>query len=52
MDETRLISAANQPDEERIENSFAPRALEVRYIGQPAMKERLSIYLESACQAP
>ena len=42
MDETRLISAANQPDEERIENSLRPGRLS-EYIGQPAMKERLSI---------
>jgi len=49
MDETRLISAANQPDEERIENSLRPGRLS-EYIGQPAMKERLSIYLESACK--
>ncbi|AKS40896.1 Holliday junction branch migration DNA helicase RuvB [Wenzhouxiangella marina] len=49
MDETRLISAANQPEEERIEASLRPARLD-EYIGQPAMKERLSIYLESACK--
>ncbi len=49
MDETRLISATHQPEEERIEASLRPGRLN-EYIGQPAMKERLSIYLESACK--
>ncbi len=47
MDESRLISSVNQPEDERVEASLRPRRLD-EYIGQPAMKERLSIYLESA----
>jgi holliday junction DNA helicase RuvB len=47
MDEQRLISPATEPEELRIEESLRPGRLQ-EYIGQPAMKERLSIYLESA----
>jgi len=49
MDESRLISAADQPEEARIEASLRPARMD-EYIGQPNMKERLSIYLESACK--
>ncbi len=45
--EERLISAATQPEEARIEASLRPGRL-AEYIGQPVMKERLEIYLESA----
>ena len=45
--EERLISAATQPEEARIEASLRPGRLR-EYIGQPVMKERLEIYLESA----
>ena len=47
MDESRLIDAAAGPEETRIEESLRPRRL-AEYTGQAAMKERLSIYLESA----
>jgi Holliday junction DNA helicase RuvB len=47
MDESRLISADDQPEEARIEASLRPARM-AEYIGQPRMKERLSIYLESA----
>ncbi len=43
----RLINPDPQPDEDRIEASLRPGRLD-EYIGQPTMKERLSIYLESA----
>ncbi len=49
MDESRLISAEDQPDEVRIDASLRPARM-AEYIGQPKMKERLSIYLESACK--
>jgi len=47
MDESRLISAEDQPEEARVEASLRPARM-AEYIGQPRMKERLSIYLESA----
>ncbi|MCC5864063.1 MAG: Holliday junction branch migration DNA helicase RuvB [Wenzhouxiangella sp.] len=45
--EERLITAATQPEEARIEATLRPGRL-AEYIGQPVMKERLEIYLESA----
>ena len=45
--EERLISADTQPEEARIEATLRPGRL-AEYIGQPVMKERLEIYLESA----
>jgi Holliday junction DNA helicase RuvB len=47
VDEERLIDAAATGEEARIEESLRPGRL-ADYIGQPVMKERLSIYLESA----
>lgn len=47
MDSSRLIDAAAGPEETRIEESLRPRRL-AEYTGQAPMKERLSIYLESA----
>ncbi len=47
MDDERLITAQAAPEEARIEASLRPARL-AEYIGQPAMKERLGIYLESA----
>ena len=47
MDSERLISAAATGEEARIEESLRPSRL-AEYIGQPVMKERLGIYLESA----
>ncbi len=47
MDESRLISSETGPEEVRIEESLRPSRLS-EYVGQATMKERLSIYLESA----
>lgn len=47
MDESRLISPETGPEDARIEESLRPARL-AEYVGQAAMKERLSIYLESA----
>ncbi|NDY94994.1 Holliday junction branch migration DNA helicase RuvB [Wenzhouxiangella limi] len=47
MEEERLISAATTGEDARIEESLRPGRL-AEYIGQPVMKERLGIYLESA----
>ncbi|MEE4639509.1 MAG: Holliday junction branch migration DNA helicase RuvB [Wenzhouxiangella sp.] len=47
MDEERLISAVPTGDEARIEETLRPGRL-ADYIGQPLMKERLEVYLESA----
>src|SRR5246127_5405322 len=47
--EPRLTSAAATPDEERIERQIRPRRLN-EYIGQPAVRERLGIYLDAARQ--
>lgn len=49
MDETRLIDALAQPSERQLDASLRPASL-AEYIGQPAMKERLGIYLQSARQ--
>ncbi|MGY6555662.1 MAG: Holliday junction branch migration DNA helicase RuvB [Wenzhouxiangella sp.] len=47
MNDSRLIAAGAEPEEGRVEESLRPRRLS-EYTGQAAMKERLSIYLESA----
>ncbi|RFF29058.1 Holliday junction branch migration DNA helicase RuvB [Wenzhouxiangella sediminis] len=47
MSEDRLVTGEVDRDEARIEASLRPDRLG-EYIGQPAMKERLGIYLESA----
>ena len=47
MSEERLVTGEVDRDEARIEASLRPDRLG-EYIGQPAMKERLGIYLESA----
>jgi len=47
MVEPRLISAATTPDEERVDRQIRPRTL-ADYIGQPAVRERLGIYLDAA----
>lgn len=46
-DPTRLIGAAPDEEERRAEAGLRPRTL-AEYIGQREMKERLSIFLESA----
>ena len=45
--EERLINPDTRPEEERLDATLRPARLH-EYIGQPAMKERLEIYLESA----
>jgi Holliday junction DNA helicase RuvB len=47
MAETRLIEAAPTPDEERVDRQIRPKKL-ADYIGQPTVRERLSIYLDAA----
>ncbi len=47
MEESRLIDPETGPEEVRIEESLRPSRLS-EYVGQATMKERLSIYLESA----
>jgi len=43
----RLIAAAATPDEERVDRQIRPKKL-AEYIGQPAVRERLGIYLDAA----
>ena len=43
----RLISAASSPSEERIDRALRPLSL-VDYVGQPAVKEQLHIFIEAA----
>lgn len=47
MDDSRLMSGTDQPDEVAMEASLRPTSLD-EYIGQSGMKDRLGIYLESA----
>ncbi|MGB0514275.1 MAG: Holliday junction branch migration DNA helicase RuvB [Wenzhouxiangellaceae bacterium] len=46
-DASRLIAASPRDEESRFEASLRPTRL-AEYIGQPTMKDRLGIYLESA----
>jgi len=43
----RLITAAATPEEERVEKQIRPKKL-AEYVGQPAVRERLDIYLGAA----
>ena len=45
----RLISADSSPSEERIDRALRPLSL-VDYVGQPAVKEQLHIFIEAACR--
>ncbi|MBI2383544.1 MAG: Holliday junction branch migration DNA helicase RuvB [Gammaproteobacteria bacterium] len=47
MSESRVVAAQTSPDEERIERAIRPKRLD-EYIGQPAVRERLGIYLNAA----
>ena len=47
MTEPRLAAAVATPDEERVERQIRPRTM-ADYVGQPAVRERLSIYLGAA----
>lgn len=46
-DEQRLISAQSIAEEERYERALRPRRLD-EYIGQPAVREQLSIFVDAA----
>ncbi|MBX6419852.1 MAG: Holliday junction branch migration DNA helicase RuvB [Nevskia sp.] len=46
-DEQRLISARSLAEEERYERALRPRRLD-EYIGQPAVREQLSIFVDAA----
>ena len=47
MDENRVISPEDRPDDVELEASLRPRTLD-EYVGQPAMREKLSIFLAAA----
>ena len=43
----RLISADSSPSEERIDRALRPLSLD-DYVGQPVVKEQLTIFIEAA----
>jgi len=45
--DSRVISPLESADERTIDNNLRPTTLE-EYVGQPAMKEKLAIYIEAA----
>ena len=45
----RVIAAAAAPEEDRVERQIRPKRL-ADYVGQPAVRERLGIYLDAARQ--
>mgnify|MGYP001553634871 FL=1 len=47
MEEERVISPADRPDDIELEATLRPRTLD-EYVGQPAMREKLSIFLAAA----
>jgi holliday junction DNA helicase RuvB len=47
MTAERLVAAAATPDEERVDRQIRPKKL-ADYVGQPAVRERLGIYLDAA----
>jgi len=47
--DSRLISAEESPEELTLDRTLRPRSLD-EYIGQRAMKDKLSIYIEAAIQ--
>ncbi len=49
IEQDRLISAANQGDEEAIERAIRPRLLE-EYVGQPAVKKQMGVFIKAARQ--
>jgi len=48
-DEQRLVAAGGSAEERVLENSLRPRTM-AEYIGQPAMREKLDIYIQAAHQ--
>ncbi|MGD2031970.1 MAG: Holliday junction branch migration DNA helicase RuvB [Gammaproteobacteria bacterium] len=49
MEQDRLISASVQGEEEAIERAIRPRLLG-EYVGQPAVKKQMSVFIEAARQ--
>jgi len=47
MTEARLVSAQGASDEERVERAIRPQRL-AEYVGQPAVREQMSIAIEAA----
>mgnify|MGYP001764848442 CR=1 FL=1 len=47
MDETRVIGAAANREDELVEASIRPKKLD-EYLGQPAVREQMKIYIEAA----
>jgi len=47
MNEERVISATDMPEDLAIDYSLRPKTMD-EYIGQPAMREKLGIFLEAA----
>ena len=46
-EEERLVTAGGTAAEEALEQSLRPRTL-AEYVGQPAMREKLEIYIQAA----
>jgi Holliday junction DNA helicase RuvB len=49
IEQDRLISASVQGEEEAIERAIRPRLLD-EYVGQPAVKKQMSVFIEAARQ--
>jgi len=49
IEQDRIISAVTQGDEEAIERAIRPRLLE-EYIGQPAVKKQMDVFIKAARQ--
>ena len=49
IEQDRLISASVQGEEEAIERAIRPRLLG-EYVGQPAVKKQMSVFIEAARQ--
>lgn len=47
IEEDRLIGAASQPREEQLDRAVRPKRLD-EYIGQPAVREQMGIFIEAA----
>ena len=47
MDETRVVGAAANREDELVEASIRPKSLD-EYLGQPAVREQMKIYIEAA----
>ncbi len=49
MDEERVISPEQQPDDNRMDSTLRPEKLEY-YVGQERVKKKLSIFIQAACE--